>query len=85
MGSIIGRMKPAVQFWHIPKLITEYNHPRQRDQIALHRVTNLTVMRRGKELFGWYNHSSIDNRESELVHGDKNYRFVVLYYYIIYL
>lgn len=52
MGSIIGRMKPAVQFWHIPKLITEYNHPRQRDQIALHRVTNLTVMRRGKELFG---------------------------------
>jgi hypothetical protein len=52
MGSIIGRMKPAVVFWHIPKLITEYNHPRQKDQIALHRVKNLTIMRRGKEHFG---------------------------------
>jgi hypothetical protein len=51
MGSIIGRMKPDVVFWHIPKLITEYNHERQKDQIALHRVKNSTIMRRGKELF----------------------------------
>lgn len=52
MGSLIGRMKPKVVFWHISKLITEYNHKRQKDQIALHSIRDPATMIKGKELLG---------------------------------
>ena len=37
IGSMIGNLtNPNVKFWHVKKFILESNHPRARDQLALH-------------------------------------------------
>ena len=52
MGYLIGTMEPKVTFWHIAKLILDFDHKREKAQVALHNVREPNVMIHGKEILG---------------------------------
>jgi hypothetical protein len=52
MGYLIGTMRPNVTFWHIAKLILDFDHKREKAQVALHNVRDVNVMLNGKEILG---------------------------------